>query len=186
MTSPGTPSPRSAAECLDRLEALLESGSSIFGRRSRLDEARRLITHLRTLVTQGAARAQQVQSEAEAVLRRAQDEARRIVLEAQERARGGVDAEVVRGAELEAQTLREEAARRPRTCGARRISTRSRSLSASTPRYRACCPRSSAAKRSWETATARARARRPAALTMRKWRPYNEPVCPGATPGHAA
>ncbi|SRR5579871_2222450 len=111
MTSPGTPSPRSAAECLDRLEALLESGGSIFGRRSRLDEARRLITHLRTLVTQGAARAQQVQSEAEAVLRRAQDEARRIVLEAQERARGGVDAEVVRGAELEAQTLRAEAAK---------------------------------------------------------------------------
>lgn len=112
MATPGnTPSPRSVTECLDELEALLESGGSIFGRRSRTDEARRLVAQLRALMSQGTARAQQVQTEAEAVLRRAQDEARRIVLEAQERARGGVDAEVVRGAELEAKEVRAEARR---------------------------------------------------------------------------
>jgi vacuolar-type H+-ATPase subunit H len=112
MATPGsTPSPRSVTECLDALEALLESGGSIFGRRARTDEARQLVAQLRALMSQGTARAQQVQTEAEAVLRRAQDEARRIVLEAQERARGGVDAEVVRGAELEAQEVRAEALR---------------------------------------------------------------------------
>ena len=107
MTSSGTtPSLRSVTDCLDRLDALLESGGSIFGRRSRLEEARHLVAQLRTFVAQGTARGQQAQTEAEAVLRRAQDEARRLVLEAQERARGGAEAEIVRGAELEAQALR--------------------------------------------------------------------------------
>ncbi|HXX38311.1 MAG TPA: hypothetical protein VEP50_09200 [bacterium] len=107
--SDNAPSLRSATECVDRLEVLLESGGSIFGRRSRLEEARALVAQLRAFISHGATRAQHAQTEAEAVLRRAQDEARRIVLEAQERARGGVEAEVVRGAELEAQALRAEA-----------------------------------------------------------------------------
>jgi len=115
MTSPAdTPVPVSVAECLDRLEALLDSGGSMFGfgrRTARTEEARRLVQQVREALSHTTKRAAEAQAEAEAVLRRAQDDARRILLEAQERARGNLDAEVVRGAEHEAKELREQARR---------------------------------------------------------------------------
>jgi len=102
---PATPS---VAQCLDRLEALLDSRGSWFGfgRAARREEARRVLQEARALLAKEAGRLAQAQAEAETVLRRAQDEARRVTAEAQERARANADTEFVREAEREAREIR--------------------------------------------------------------------------------
>lgn len=122
MTAPDRPPapgwgsmPRSITECLDRLDALLAARPPFFrpGRRAARDaEARRLLRHLRELLSREIEQAAGVQAEAEAVLRRAQDEARRLLMEAEDHARRALeDGTLVRAAELQGRQVREEAAR---------------------------------------------------------------------------
>lgn len=107
--------PRSITECIDRLDALLGASPPFFRswqRAARDAEIRRLLEHLREVLSRETRQATGLQAAAEAVLRRAQDEARRIVVEAEEHARRALeDGTLVRAAELQGRQLREEAAR---------------------------------------------------------------------------
>jgi len=102
---PATPS---VGDCLDRLEALLDSRGSWFGLggSGRRDEARQVLHEARALLAKEVGRLAQAQAEADAVLRRAQEEARRLTADAQERTRANADADVVREAEREARDIR--------------------------------------------------------------------------------
>ncbi len=100
--------PRSIPELLDRLDALLAARPPFFrpGRRAARDaELRRLLGHLREVLSTET-------REAEAVLRRAQDEARRLIVEAEDHARRALaDGTLLRAAEHEGRQLREQADR---------------------------------------------------------------------------
>jgi hypothetical protein len=114
MTGPDhAPTRLSISECLDRIDALLRTSPPPFlpGRRAARDaEIRRLVTHLRDVLSRTAGEGAREDAEAGAVLRRAQDEARRIVVEAQEYARRAIqDGTLARAAEMERRQLREQA-----------------------------------------------------------------------------